>query len=449
MPGSTRTAGAEPRRLRRLRRLGALLAAFALIVGACGTSTSTASPAGQSGPPASPSESPAPSSATGSSQPSAGDDPAAIYAAIEDQVVAIRGLQPKAKVDPRILDDAGIKKLTADSFAKDNPPDIVAANERIMKAFGLLPADASLADLYVSLLGSQVAGLYNPDDKTLYVVSRSGGLGPAEKTTFAHEFTHALQDQNFDLGSLQLDAIGEGDRSFSRLALVEGDATLSMSLWQLQHLTPAELTEIVSQAGNDPSTKVLLDMPPILRESLLFPYVQGLSFVQGLQASGGWPAVNAAFARPPASTEQVLHPEKYASGESPIAVTLPSDLATKLGAGWKVALEDSFGEFQMQVWLRGNTAIDAGQANAAAAGWGGDRISLVNGPNGAWGVVLRTAWDTPADAAEFEAAATPLLDALATPASLLPGAGGPERWVVIASDDATLNRLAGVLGLAG
>ena len=82
--------------------------------------------------------------------------------------------RPKAAVDPKILDDAGIKKYIADSFAKDNPPDVLAANERILKAFGLLPADASLSMLYVELLGSQVAGLYSPDDKTLYVVSRIG-----------------------------------------------------------------------------------------------------------------------------------------------------------------------------------------------------------------------------------------------------------------------------------
>jgi hypothetical protein len=102
----------------------------------------------------------------------------------------------------------------------------------------------------------------------------------------------------------------------------------------------------------------------------------------------------------------------------------------------------------MSVWLRGNTAIGAGAANDAAAGWGGDRIAVVDGPNGAWGVVLRTAWDTAADATAFESAAKPLVDGLAAPASLLPGTGGTERWVVIGSDDATLNRLAGVLGLA-
>ncbi|HEX2753923.1 MAG TPA: hypothetical protein VHM48_00580 [Candidatus Limnocylindrales bacterium] len=424
---------------RRPRRLGSLLACLALIAAACGSSGPSGSTAATT-----------PATTPGvSASPTPFVDPATVYASIEDQVVAIRGLKPTTKVDPKILDDAGIKKLTADSFARDNPPATIAANERILKALGLLPADASLTDLYVNLLGSQVAGLYNPDDKTLYVVSRSGGLGPAQKTTFAHEFTHALQDQNFDIGSLKLDEIGQGDRSFARLSLVEGDATLLMSLWQIQNLTQADLGQLLAEAGSDPSTKVLLDMPPILREALLFPYTGGLSFVQGLQGSGGWQAVNDAFSKPPASTEQILHPEKYASGEAPIAVTLPKDLVTSLGGGWKVALEDSFGEFQLAVWLRGSKAIDAATANDAAAGWGGDRIALVEGPDGAWGVILRTAWDSAADAAAFEAAAASLVDGLANPASLLPGSGGAERWIVIGSDDATLNRVAGALGLAG
>ena len=102
----------------------------------------------------------------------------------------------------------------------------------MLKVLGLLPAGASLEDLYISLLSGVVAGLYNPKDKKLYVVSRSGGLGPSEKSTFAHEYTHALQDQNFDLAGLQLDAPGQGDRGMARLALVEGDATLVMTLWR-------------------------------------------------------------------------------------------------------------------------------------------------------------------------------------------------------------------------
>jgi len=438
--GFARADRARPR----LRRLVSLLAGLTLLLGACGTSGPTGSPGASAAPSSS-----AVATPTASAAPTTVADLATVYASIEDQVIALRGLKPKAKVDPKILDDAGIKKLITDSFAKDNPPAIVEANERILEAFGLLPPDASLTDLYINLLGSQVAGLYNPDTKTLYVVSRSGQLGGAEKTAFAHEFTHALQDQNFDLGTLHLDEIGQGDRSFARLALVEGDATLSMSYWQIQNLSQAELGQILAAAGSDPSTKVLLDMPPILRETLLFPYIQGLSFVQGLQGGGGWEGVDAAFAKPPDSSEQIIHPEKYASGEAPVAVTLPKGLAASLGTGWKIALEDSFGEFQLGVWLRGNRAINAATANDAAAGWGGDRIALVEGPNGAWGVVLRTAWDSDSDAAAFEAAATALVDELASPAALLPGAGGVERWVVVGSDEATLNAIAGALGLAG
>jgi hypothetical protein len=428
------------------RRAAAVVAVLVLVLAGCGPS----GPSGPSGSTLAPGtgSSPIPNPST-SAAPSPVVDPSTVYNTIEDQVVEIRGLHPKAAVSPQVLDDAGLKKLVDDSFKKDNPPDVVAANERIMKALGLLPADASLTDLYISLLGSQVAGLYSPDDKKLYVVSKSGGLGPTEKVTFSHEFTHALQDQNFDLGSLHLDEIGQGDRSFARLSLVEGDATLVMTKWEIQHLSQAELGQMLAASSDDQSLKILLAMPPILRESLLFPYTIGLGFVQGLQASGGWDAVNAAFATPPDSTEQILHPDKYAAHEVPVPVEIPANLASRLGTGWKVALADSFGEFQMQIWLKQNTTVPAATAIDAAAGWGGDRIALVNGPNGAWGVVFRTTWDSDADAAAFESVATPVVAKLANPAALVPGAGGRERWVLIGSDAKVLQALGSSLGLAG
>jgi hypothetical protein len=420
---------------------------WAIALGGC--DTSGPHPPGASASPGEGSPSASPAAASQSIDASGNPDLAATYATIEQQVIAIRGLRPKAPVAPRILDDAGLKKLIHDSFSKDNPPELLAANERIYKALGMLDENVSLNDTYIKLLGSAVAGLYDNDNKQLYVVSRTGRIGPVEKTTFSHEFTHALQDQNFDIGKLQLDLIGEGDRSFARLSLVEGDATLSMSMWQLQHLTQAEQLELITASQSDESTKVVLSMPPILRESLLFPYLQGLIFVQGLQLQGGWKAVDAAFARPPASSEQIVHPEKYAAGEAPLPVDLPNDLAARLGSGWKVGLEDSFGEFQLGVWLKQNKQAGSGQATKAAAGWGGDRVAVLNGAAGTWGVVLRTTWDSAADATDFETVASPIVGALPTPASLLPGAGGTERWVIVGSDQATLGALAGALGLAG
>jgi hypothetical protein len=388
--------------------------------------------------PATPGTSPAPTSS---------QDLATLYASIEEQVRAIRGLEAKTAVDPKVLDDAGIKKLVSDSFEKDNPPAEVAANERLLKALGLIPADASLEDLYIKLLGSQVAGLYSPDDKQLYVVAKSGSVGPAEKTTFAHEYTHALQDQNFDLSGLKLDEIGEGDRAIARLSLVEGDATLVMSLWQIDHLSQAELFELLGQSLDPEATKILTDMPAYLRETLLFPYTTGLSFTQGLQGSGGFAAIDGAFAKPPASTEQVIHPEKYAAGEMPVAVDLPDDLAARLGAGWKVGLEDTLGEEQLSIWLEGVGPSGVGAAQAAA-GWGGDRVILLDGPNDSFAVALATEWDTATDAGEFAGRAQLVVGGLGHPGGVL-STGGKTVTVVVASTNDLVGRLENVLGLAG
>jgi hypothetical protein len=150
----------------------------------------------------------------------------------------------------------------------------------------------------------------------------------------------------------------------------------------------------------------------------------------------------------PASTEQILHPEKYTSNEAPVPVTLPADLATRLGTGWTVPLTDTFGEFQTGIWLReGGVAEPA--ASDAAAGWGGDRLAVMNGPEGGWAVAWQTAWDTAADAAAFDKAATTALAKAQGVGKVLPGEGGKTRWVVVAKDKSTLQKVAGVLGLAG
>jgi len=150
----------------------------------------------------------------------------------------------------------------------------------------------------------------------------------------------------------------------------------------------------------------------------------------------------------PTSTEQVMHADKYAADEKPIAVKLPATLAKDLGEGWTVPLQDTFGEFQMGEWLKLNGVPDA-EAADAAAGWGGDRLAVVNGPDGAWAVVMHTVWDTKADAAAFETAATTAIKSAGGVAQVVPGTGGTTRWVVVGSDDKTLSKVAGVLGLAG
>jgi hypothetical protein len=413
-----------------------------VLLAACGTSGPTASPS------TSETASVAPTGSPVGSQ-TAPPDPAAVYAEIEAQVRAIRGLEAKTPVDPKVLDEAALGKYIQDQFRKDNPAELVSANERLLKGLGLLLPDASLQDLYISLLTGQVAGLYNPEDKQLYVVSRSGGLGPTEKTTFAHEYTHALQDENFGLAGMKLDEPGEGDRGIARLSLVEGDATLTMSLWQIDNLSQSEILQLLGESLDPKVTAALADMPAVLRESLLFPYTSGLTFTQGLQGTGGWDAVDAAFGRPPASTEQILHPEKYTSDEPPMHVDIPDDLAAKMGAGWSVGLEDTLGEFQLKLWLAEAGGAGASGAEEAAAGWGGDRTTILDGPDGAFAIVNRSQWDSPADAAEFAAKARTVVGGLASPGDVLALVDGTAVTVVIASGQDLIGRVENLLGLAG
>jgi hypothetical protein len=371
-----------------------------------------------------------------------------IFSAIETKVQQLRELTKRSPVSRQILSPEQLTSVIQASFDKSNPPALLAANEQLDKALGLLPPDASLKGLDVQLLSSQVAGLYDPDTKTMDVVSKTGQLGPIEQITYAHEFDHALQDQNFGLDKLGLDDTSNSDRALARLSLPEGDATLLMTLWAEISLSPAQLLQLAQEANDPTQTAILSAMPDDLKETLLFPYEQGLAWVSGLHADGGWAAVDAAYADPPDSTAQILHPDKWASHAEPIAVTITAALPTRLGAGWTMPLTDTLGELQFQIWLEQVGGLPAAQAEAAAAGWGGDRVALVE-KGSTFGIAIITKWDTATDATEFAAAAGPTLRLLPSPTAMIDPGSTSQVVLFIASDDATINALAAALGLAG
>jgi len=426
----------------RLDRLAVGLVLVTLLAAACGSGDTSPSPS----PSAAATLSPSPTDAPPPTAEPSPVDPTAVYDAIEQQVVAIRGLDPTAEVERETIDEQQLGDLIKQMYEEDSPPEYVAANERFYKALGLLPQDESLEDLTLELLSGGVAGFYRNDQKKLYVVSKSGAVGGNEKITFAHEFDHALQDQHFTVFKDQEDVTDQSDRILARQAVYEGDATLLMTLWASQNFSPTDMQDVLA-AGRDPdATEMLERMPAILRETLLYPYTTGLTFAQTAFMAGGWAAVDAFYADMPVSTEQILHAEKWQAREAPKKVALPKNLARDLGKGWTLPLEDTFGEFQLGVWLREAGATDA---TAAAAGWGGDRLGVLEGPGDAWAVAMATDWDSAAEAAEFETAANTAVATLGPKARLLPGAGDTIRWILVASDDATLAKVANVLGLAG
>ena len=379
------------------RTLAALLA-IVISVGACSNTTPSPSPAPTTQPTAPPVTT-APATPEPSARPLA-----EVYAEIRTQVEGIRGLQPTADVDPVVIDATQLAKNLEAEFDATYDAKAIKDSEDLLITLGLLPPGSSLRKLTLDFQGGQVAGYYSPDKNELFVVSRSARVGPADEATYAHEFTHQLQDQHIDLDALGIDSIDQSDRALARLALIEGDATSVQTTWMTQFLTAAELGEVFAASLDPAALEAFNNAPPYLRETALFPYQDGLALVLRLSTAGGYDAMDAAFEDPPDSTEQVLHPDKYLDHEAPLVVKLPADLAATSGSGWSVEAEDTLGELILRIWL-----VQGGVASVtaleAAAGWGGDRVALLRGPGGEIVVRLSTKWDTAADADEFAAAA--------------------------------------------
>ncbi len=392
---------------------------------------------------------PTATSTPGSQGPTASPrDPLEVYAEIATAVEGIRGLQPTGSITPVLIDAPTLRANLTAAYAASNPPAALTAREGVLRSLGLLAPGVSLRQANLDLLAGQVAGYYSPEKDQLFVVSRSGGVGVTQEATYAHEFTHQLQDQHFDLSKLGLDSPGNGDRALARLALVEGDASAAQAQWMATSLSPAELAGLMLAASDPVAMKALQDAPAFLRDTSFFPYQDGLSFVGTLIAgSGRFDAVNAAFADPPASTEQVLHPDKYATREAPVQVSLPAGLASRLGAGWSLAAEDTLGELMLRIWIReSGDPQGPALATSAAAGWGGDRVGLLAGPGDARALVVVSEWDTAQDAAEFASAAPATLGSYGLDGDVLHRDGSTRVVLVMSPDGPVRAALRGAFG---
>jgi len=209
----------------------------------------------------------------------------------------------------------------------------------------------------------------------MFLVSEREEFGLLDKIVFAHEYTHALQDQHFDLSSLPLDLEGNSDIALAALALVEGDAVLSMDNYMMENLDLDALLAILQEA-EEVDQGELDSAPQFIQEELLFPYEAGLEFVSELDQWGG---INAAYADLPESTEQIMHPEKYLERDSPQEVSMP-DLAPALGEEWSQLDSDTLGELYVGIYL--DTYIADVAADTAAAGWDGDRYIYLKSTEG-------------------------------------------------------------------
>lgn len=309
-----------------------------------------------------------------------GDEPSAEVAQqmdeIQQQVIALRGLQPNAPVQRLLMSSEQLRQRVIDDFFKDYTPAEAEDGSQVLSMFGLLEPGFDLYHLYLDLYSEQIAGFYDSETKEMYVIQGEGFQGP-ERMTYAHEFTHTLQDQNYDLRQgLHIDedyCETATEYCAAVTSLIEGDASLSEQFWYFQYSTETDQQQVQEFYQNYQSP-VYDSAPDFLKEDFVFPYKQGLEFVQSMYDRGGWPAIDQVYTNLPQSTEQILHPDQYPA-DLPVTVELP-DLSNLLGSEWRQLDDNSLGEWYLYLVLAfgrdANTRLLDSQAQQAAAGWEGD-----------------------------------------------------------------------------
>lgn len=324
---------------------------------------------------------------------------------LQEEVARVGGIPFRWDVPIAYMGHDELVRYLDDLLEEEYPPAVAEADQRMLVAFDLLEPGTDLRALRARMLEDNVAGFYDerPGRRRLYSVSDDRSLTPMNQIVLAHELRHALQDQYGDLYSgVSEDVSDFDDRRLAFVSLLEGDATLVM-----ERFVQGRLGLLGSPIGADvggfdsgafdsglavPGLFDLPGAPRVVRDHLLMPYLVGRDLARAIDADGGAEGMIEAWRRPPDSTEQVLHPDKYLSREAPRPVVPRPDppAGRLLGQG-------VLGELLLR------TLLEQDADAPATAGWGGDAWRLWD-TGGRTVLVWKSVWDTAADASEFDAA---------------------------------------------
>lgn len=357
--------------------------------------------------------------------------------AIGEQVAIIRGLPRLEPIPKGVKDRDELRSMLLERFNEEAPDEVFINEADVFKRMGLFPPDLDYRQLMLDLLTEQIAGFYDQRARELYIMQ---GLPEAlQRGTIAHEIFHGIQDQHFDIGSLleTFPSSENADFALARMALIEGDASVVMVDLELFEsgilpqgnarsvadipvlaeifisMDPSNLGAVEQLAQSAPtvvddhvpslSDSVLANAPPIVRDVLLFPYVGGMRFVLMTRAGRSWAAFNQIYDDPPASTSQIIHPERYFQDDYPLQVDFDlSDVLLDKEEIYNTVL----GELRLRSWLQTHFAdvSDAPNIHEIAAGWDGDRLLGYRGPDGDVIVLHLSSWRSEAEAQAFASA---------------------------------------------
>ena len=278
---------------------------------------------------------------------------------------------------------------------QDLPPAELNGSQAALRLFGLIPPTLDLRSTLTSLLTEQIAGFYDPDSSALFVVA---DVEPQQlRIVMAHELVHALQDQYAKLDSM-IAQRHQNDRRSAAQAVLEGQATLVQMFVMMPEQNPDTLPlglfwksrELLS-SQQGPQMQQFSHAPLWVRETMLFPYLGGADFIVWYRRKYFGRSVLDSM---PHSTEQVLHPERYAAHDEPTTMTFAS------GEPDSVRFEDGLGEFETRLLLQQFLGSES-EATNMATGWDGDRYQVLGANSDA--LVWYSVWDDVGAANRFTA----------------------------------------------
>ena len=322
-------------------------------------------------------------------------DPAELQVVIAELsrfVEEARGLEFETEPVVDLLDPTEFNQRLQDQVTDE---ELRTQAERLSQ-LGLLPPGADPVAEFRAVLTANVAGYYDPATGSLAI--RNQELTPDAKQILVHELTHTLQDQHFDLDRPEYDELPD-ETAFGFRALVEGDATRVERLYRDEQnpgnsSPPAELADLSEQ---DPG-----DYAEIVGGMLAAPYVYGERLVGALVDFRGERQVSAAFSDPPTTSEQVVHWDRFVTGEGRLDVAPPP-------IEGELTDEGVLGELMLEAMLEAKLGRDS--AVEAASGWGGDWFVQYRTEDEL--TCLRVDWkmDSPGDFGELEDAFSAWQDA--------------------------------------
>ena len=324
---------------------------------------------------------------------------------ITAQLTAISGMKLRHAVPCAYISKEQINQFLNKRVKEVESPEDERAEELTLKKFGLVPQDFNLAKNEVALLTEQAAAFYDYNKKKLFITDSTSS--ESQETVLAHELSHALADQNFNLARYIKQGRKSDDGSTARLAVMEGQATWMMSEYLARKAggslmdSPQAAAAMANMTDEGSGQYPVFDNQPLyLKSTLVFPYTQGMLFQNAVIQRDHLEGFGEVFRRAPVSTQQIMHPDKYFAGIEPTQPKVPE---THLARGYKGLVGGTLGELEHSIMLEQYTGKE--RAAELAPHWRGCAFELYENKRAGRVVLLYAAeWDSEEAAGQYFAA---------------------------------------------